>query len=477
MPTVRERNGQWQVIIRKKVPGKGIHKTTKTMPKGYTKAKAMSWGVRYEQDLFGDPNEIAHRELGVTKLRELFDEYYRSRMFFHTHKQKKGFWNENRMIDTFRKYEPEMCNKPLRDLTLKAWQGWVDRMFAKGWSGKPIKKSTIDRYLNPIKHIYTIAHTEFNVPVIYPFRGLNFGPKRKFQHRKRTATNEEIQNLMHIADLYDSRSCALWQCLIMTALTTAMRRGELLKIEWRDVNLKERTIEVRGEISKSGEARTLPIIKWLADYLTTYRDLHTPDEAKKPIAKVFGPIYGPDLRKTGKRKIHPIHGITDNGCGLGWQKLCEHAGVPHGFDENGNEVPNALHFHDLRHTALTSFDRMRPYHLTETQREYMGGHGGSETRKIYSHAFLEDIREQLENGFNWQGYELMLASWNPFEQEFITMKRKPHWIGRHLSTQTKEEWERNAMSNPYHRKLIESTNRSLDFSQWKSSNIAAVNDN
>jgi integrase len=360
------------------------------------------------------------------------------------------------MLNGFQQYEPELCNKPLRDLTLRVWQGWVDRMFVKGWSGKPLKKTTIDRYLNPIKHIYKIAPREFNLPVVYPFKGLNFGPKRNFQHRKRLATNEEIQNLIHVASLYDIESCALWNILIMTALTTAMRRGELLKIDWRDIDLERKTIEIRAEIAKNGEARTLPIITWLAEYLQNYYDWHIPEEAKKPTSKVFGPTYGPDVIETNakhelpgalslrvvpirkrKRKAHPIHGLTENACGLGWQELCERAGVPHGLDENGNEVPNALHFHDLRHTALTSFDRMEPRELSTTEREYMGGHGGGRTSDIYCHAGIERIRGKLEEGFNWKGYAKMLSqAYNPFMQEFFLSGKKPHWVKLKLSDQS-----------------------------------------
>ena len=45
--------------------------------------------------------------------------------------------------------------------------------------------------------------------------------------------------------------------ILITALHTGMRRGEISNLQWRDIELKQRTLYVRE--SKNGEGRRLPI--------------------------------------------------------------------------------------------------------------------------------------------------------------------------------------------------------------------------
>ena len=42
-------------------------------------------------------------------------------------------------------------------------------------------------------------------------------------------------------------------------LYTGMRRGELFKIEWRDIDLATGFINIRKEITKTGKVRIIPI--------------------------------------------------------------------------------------------------------------------------------------------------------------------------------------------------------------------------
>ena len=43
-------------------------------------------------------------------------------------------------------------------------------------------------------------------------------------------------------------------------LYTGMRRGELFKLEWRDIDLENGFINIRKEITKTGKARGLPML-------------------------------------------------------------------------------------------------------------------------------------------------------------------------------------------------------------------------
>jgi len=47
--------------------------------------------------------------------------------------------------------------------------------------------------------------------------------------------------------------------IVKTALMTGMRKGELLKLTWEDVNLENNLLTVRAENSKSKKSRRIPI--------------------------------------------------------------------------------------------------------------------------------------------------------------------------------------------------------------------------
>ena len=77
------------------------------------------------------------------------------------------------------------------------------------------------------------------------------------------------------------------QRVIVGALETGMRRGELLSLTWRDVNLKAREIHVPAENTKTATGRHIPISMRLAAVLEMARTDPAGEEFG-PAAFVFG---------------------------------------------------------------------------------------------------------------------------------------------------------------------------------------------
>lgn len=111
------------------------------------------------------------------------------------------------------------------------------------------------------------------------------------------------------------------QRLIIAALDTACRRGELLALTWSDIDLNRREFTIRAANAKDGETRVLPISSRLAGVLAMAK-LDPAGQEYKLTDHVFGEL-GHRVKSTKKA----------------WNNACERAGI------------SDLHFHDLRHEA------------------------------------------------------------------------------------------------------------------------------
>ncbi|OOF26048.1 integrase [Salinivibrio proteolyticus] len=60
--------------------------------------------------------------------------------------------------------------------------------------------------------------------------------------------------------------------LILLAINTGLRRGELLSLEWRDIYFSERYLQVRGGNAKSKEGRIVPLNNEAYDTLASWRE-------------------------------------------------------------------------------------------------------------------------------------------------------------------------------------------------------------
>jgi integrase len=104
--------------------------------------------------------------------------------------------------------------------------------------------------------------------------------------------------------------------LIILALDTAMRRGELLKLCWRDVDLENRLISILAFNTKTAKARTVGMTQRVYEELTSLWEQSPKDSDEL----VFG------IKDTIKRSF---------------ASACRDAGI------------EGFHFHDCRHTAIT----------------------------------------------------------------------------------------------------------------------------
>jgi integrase len=107
--------------------------------------------------------------------------------------------------------------------------------------------------------------------------------------------------------------------LVLVAINTGMRRGELLQLRWRDVDLQRRMLTIRGEGAKTGQTRHVPLNSEAAQVLGVWK----PAPACDANWCVF----------SGADSSTPVMAIKKP-----WMAILKAANV------------NSFRFHDLRHT-------------------------------------------------------------------------------------------------------------------------------
>ncbi len=110
-----------------------------------------------------------------------------------------------------------------------------------------VKPATVNRELSCIKHMFTKAVHWGYLPANPTKSVLNF---KEPPGRVRYLTDDEIDRLLYC--------CARHiKPIVITALNTGMRKGEIIRLKWFDVDMVNRIITVRN--SKNNESRHIPI--------------------------------------------------------------------------------------------------------------------------------------------------------------------------------------------------------------------------
>jgi integrase len=187
----------------------------------------------------------------------------------------------------------------------------------KGKRSQQVKPATVNRELTLAKHIMAKA-AEWKLVVDNPFRGVrNLGvPKRG----ERVLTDDEEIKLLAACD----RVRSLWlRPLILLALNTGMRRGELLGLEWSRVDLEQRTIRIINAKSTAGN-RVIPMNATVYSLLSEL------------VTKATSPLLFPSNRRPGEKLLD---------LKKGFKKAVRLSGIAH------------FRWHDMRHTFATRLVR------------------------------------------------------------------------------------------------------------------------
>ncbi len=222
--------------------------------------------------------------------------------------------------------------------------------------------STLNRYKSNLSSVFiafnrhpTYKRLKFSNPVRSEFVS-SFSenpPKERFLSPEEQRTLLSAAQASHWDRLY---------LLALMALTTGARRGELLKLTWRDIDLTQKTATLWK--TKNGKPRLLPLVHSVVEELMKFRQNN--DHLLFP--STVDPHSPFDFKKA-------------------WQGALKESKL------------QGLRFHDLRHTAASN---MVASNRTLFETGTLLGHKQASTTMRYAHLahhhtskMAEDVWEQL----------------------------------------------------------------------------------
>jgi len=154
--------------------------------------------------------------------------------------------------------------------------------------GKTRAPATVVRYMAALSHAYTIAVNEWQWLEDSPVRKV----KKPKESRGRVRFLDDDERVRLLQASRESGNSYLHVCIIL-ALSTGMRKAELMGLRWPDVNLKEQFIILHK--TKNGERRRVPLAGYGLELLKKHSKVRRLDsDFLFPSAALNKPV---DLRK------------------------------------------------------------------------------------------------------------------------------------------------------------------------------------
>jgi len=131
-------------------------------------------------------------------------------------------------------------------------------------TGKVRSPATVNRYLAALSHACSVAWREWLWLESNPV--FQVRKRKEPRGRVRYLSDEERERLLKAAQ---ESSAEYVYPVVMLALSSGMRRGEVLGLRWEDVDLEGRLITLHD--TKNGERRGVPLVSTVRDLLVEWK--------------------------------------------------------------------------------------------------------------------------------------------------------------------------------------------------------------
>lgn len=346
MATIRKRRRRdgsvaFQAIVRRA----GYPERTETFD---DERKAREWATMIEGSMI-EGRHFRGSEGKRRTLAEAIDRYIE----FEVPKKRDGEMHRT----TLRWWKEQIGKTKLADVTRPMVRQYRDKLMKVTHRGKPLSNARVNRYVACLRHLFTVAISEWEWATFNPAKGIK--PLPEGQGRIRTLSDDERKAL-----LAETQKDRVLHLFVLIALSTACRAGELQKLEWRDVDLKAGRLLFRK--TKNEEPRTA----WISG--TVLELLREHAKVRKLKGGLVFESRATTKRRTKGPRLYDYH--------RPFRAAVEAAQI------------QDFRFHDLRHSAATYLAQAG---ATQQQLKAIGGWKSNIVSR-YVHLAAEDAKAALE---------------------------------------------------------------------------------
>ncbi len=335
--SVFQRNGHWHLSVT--VNGKIIRKAIK-------EARTRRQAEKAERILRDEIYENRFGDGGQRNFADFVEKSYKP----YAKEHKRGYAVE---LSILKVLIEKFGKRKLIEITPEAVENFKrERASEKTNRNKLRSKSTVNRDVAVLAAVFNLAK-DFGEVKNNPVSNVKYYTNLNSRDRI-LSEDEETILFEHIGgDINFSRQVEI-------LLYTGMRRGELFKIEWRDIDLDEGYINIRKEITKTGKARIVPMLSNVQKIFGELRDEAGDIQSND---KVFSGEMSDAAKLTVK-----------------FRKVCDGLGF------------NDLTVHSLRHTWITRAEEegIRVYAI-----KAIVGHSQRSMTDRYTHLSKEALKASL----------------------------------------------------------------------------------
>jgi integrase len=252
--------------------------------------------------------------------------------------QKRGHGPETHVINAM--LRQVFCDMRVSEVSPAGFTKYRDQRL------KSVMGVTVKRELGILQHAFDIARDEWGWDVpSNPIKSIRKPASGKARNRRLMRGEETLL----LTEVGKCQNPWIVPCVSL-AIETAMRRSELLRMDWNDINWEKRTLHI--PITKNGDPRTIPL-------------------TEDALLQLMG------LPRSIDGRVIPISATCLR---MAWDRALRRANI---YD---------LRFHDLRHEAITRFFERG---LTVPEVALISGHKDYRMLARYTHLRPEDVGKKL----------------------------------------------------------------------------------
>lgn len=291
MATIRKLRGRWQAQVRRR----GMAPRAKSFDQ---KTDAEKWARSLESELDRCGSMPDTRVAESTTLREILARY-----IIEVSPRKRSAATEICRIKALMRRP--ICHRTLSLLSTSDLATYRDDRL------KTVAPATVTKELNSLSHAIDTAMRDWGIHLHKnPCKLVRRPPAPKGRNRRLVADEEQ-----RLLDAADNGRNEVMRDLIILAIETGMRRGELLSLDWAHIDLDSRVAHLPS--TKNGSSRDVPLSTRATMVLQRLRESQGAPSSGRPLPTSQSAVV------------------------QAWGHLCGRAAI------------TGLHFHDLRHEAVS----------------------------------------------------------------------------------------------------------------------------